>query len=515
MKKIFPVIFLIFYLITHSYAQNKILIPFRSGKLWGYSTIDKKIVIQCKYSFAYMFRNGFARVQQNKNWGVIDSTGNIVIPIKFSKLIHVNNNIFIGESNNKIYFLNTLGIEKFLCTKTKRFGVEYLKENIFSLKCDDISMLLDSAGNLLLSGNDIFFSTFNNGYLFIKENTGFGYFIDKNGKRLSTPLNLKCHDGFKNGMAVVTIKDNSVSKYGFIDSTGQNTIPCIYDYAIAYRNGLSLVKKEKKWGFINKENQVVVPIIYDGCQFETNGSFYITTIDNKQGIVDTLGQIVIPPKYEKIYKYFYNNGNIIIGRNNKYGLVDSAGNEILPVIYDRIYGTDNILYVNLDKKAGLINGRGNVLIPIEYDLVTSNNSEYNRNVVCKNNKWGYVSNSSKLLIPCEYYEAKSFYKNSAWVRLNGYNLIDTMGNPISEKKYDHVWEYQIDNIESSYRIALYKEIEGLTLTEKYTKKYFVRKLKHPICSDERYLFRFDFVKKVLEINGFVGRTGIEYFEDKE
>lgn len=45
---------------------------------------------------------------------------------------------------------------------------------------------------------------------------------------------------------------NDGSKYGYIDKSGNEVVPCRYDYASGFSEGMALVSKGEKWGFIKK-----------------------------------------------------------------------------------------------------------------------------------------------------------------------------------------------------------------------------------------------------------------------
>ena len=51
------------------------LIPYRKGDKWGYCDSTKKIIIEPKYDYAYVFQNGFAFVSLNGKATTIDSVG--------------------------------------------------------------------------------------------------------------------------------------------------------------------------------------------------------------------------------------------------------------------------------------------------------------------------------------------------------------------------------------------------------------------------------------------------------
>ena len=52
-------------------------------------------------------------------------------------------------------------------------------------------------------------------------------------------------------------------KYGYIDKQGNEVIPCKYDYAGGFRDGITTVKKNGKYGYIDKQGNEVVACKYD------------------------------------------------------------------------------------------------------------------------------------------------------------------------------------------------------------------------------------------------------------
>jgi WG containing repeat len=67
---------------------------------------------------------------------------------------------------------------------------------------------------------------------------------------------------WKYSEALATVRDTSLN-YGFVDTTGTNSIPCIYEAAGAFSNGLATVLKKGKWGYINSKGELVIPFEFD------------------------------------------------------------------------------------------------------------------------------------------------------------------------------------------------------------------------------------------------------------
>ena len=73
------------------------------------------------------------------------------------------------------------------------------------------------------------------------------------------------------GFALVSLK----GKAGFIDKSGKEVIPLIYDEAVAFSEGLATVELNGKNGFINRKGEVVIPLKYDKAAFFKGGIAWV------------------------------------------------------------------------------------------------------------------------------------------------------------------------------------------------------------------------------------------------
>ena len=78
---------------------------------------------------------------------------------------------------------------------------------------------------------------------------------------------------FSNGLAKVKRNDKS----GFINTKGEEVIPCVYDYIESFADGLALIAQDNKWGYINIKGEEVIPCIYDLAHSFTGGLDLIMT----------------------------------------------------------------------------------------------------------------------------------------------------------------------------------------------------------------------------------------------
>ena len=66
---------------------------------------------------------------------------------------------------------------------------------------------------------------------------------------------------FPDGLASVRLN----GKWGFVDTTGSEVIPCKYDYAYGFFEGFAKVELDGKWGYIDNKFNILIPCQYDSC----------------------------------------------------------------------------------------------------------------------------------------------------------------------------------------------------------------------------------------------------------
>ncbi len=179
-------------------------------------------------------------------------------------------------------------------------------------------------------------------------------------------------------------------KWGFCDKAFREVIPCIYEDADSFSEGLARVRKSGKWGFINKTGREVIPCIYE-------------------------------------HAFSFSEGLASVRKSGKWGFIDKSGREVIPCLYDHVYSfSEGLAAVRISDKWGFINKFGREVIPCLYDHVYSFSEGLA--IVKKSNKYGYVIKSGKEVIPCKYIEAENFHAGKAKVRLYKWGgIIDKAG----------------------------------------------------------------------------------------
>ena len=93
-------------------------------------------------------------------------------------------------------------------------------------------------------------------------------------------------------------------KYGFADDSGKVMIPCQWNYAVTFTEGLARVRDEHmRWGFINKKGEVVIPCKWKNAFPFSEGLAAVLDFNEKWGFVDKSGRLVIPCKWDYVTSF--------------------------------------------------------------------------------------------------------------------------------------------------------------------------------------------------------------------
>lgn len=205
---------------------------------------------------------------------------------------------------------------------------------------------------------------------------------------------------------------------------------------------------KKKIGFVNQKGDTVFKAQFDWVDYSTFGYDYNPTCIVRNGmrfgLIDIHGKIVIPPKYDEIYKstgstdcfgieennlhglidphsgkelfppvserrFYFLNGMAVFKQKNKFGLLrDESFQQVVKPMYDSLSFLHDLFLVKLGNKYGLLDQKGTIQLPIEYDLLKE---QYYMNKLIgakKGDKWGFVTLNGKAITSFRYDDVASF-----------------------------------------------------------------------------------------------------------
>lgn len=275
---------------------NEGLATVRMNKKWGFIYQDGDTLTSCRFEYAYNFHKGLAIVKMYGKYGYLAKTGELLIPYNFDMAYTFKDSLAIIRIGTHFGFINKEGVPIIPCQYDDVFDFH---EGLAAVQKEGLWGYINRQGNIVIpfryeeafdfheglagvmkegkmgyidrTGSTVIAFryktalTFNQGTAFVEDTDGEMLSIDTKGNELFAGNFLS---GFFENLALVQNDDN---KKGFINRKGIQVIPCQYDDAMIFREGLAAVEINKKWGFINQQGTVVIPCQFDGAFFFNEG----------------------------------------------------------------------------------------------------------------------------------------------------------------------------------------------------------------------------------------------------
>ena len=309
------------------------------------------------YDIVIMSLNDGLAVVFTEDWqfGVIDKTGNIVIPVGMyalqSSLFREGLAVVWNEDRQD-------GIIDITGNIVVPFGtydtISSLSEGLAVVWNEDRQVgVVDTTGNIVVPfGTFNGIDSFSDGLAAVQnEDRQLGY-IDKTGNMV-VPFGTYRYGNsrFSEGLAFVLNEDEQV---GVIDKTGNIVIPfgtytappafILQSYGLGFfSDGLAVVRrsgeqKTNEIGVMDKAGNMVVPFdTYNNIGSFSEGLAFVQN-GGQVGAIDKAGNIVIPfGTYDSIGSF--NDGMAVVSKDEQTGVIDRSGNIVVPFgTYDRIGG---------------------------------------------------------------------------------------------------------------------------------------------------------------------------------
>ena len=187
--------------------------------------------------------------------------------------------------------------------------------------------------------------------------------------------------------------------------------------------------------------------------------FSLYTLDEKAGVVDKTGKIIVEPKYLNVYIPNPSVDVFVLQTEEGFVVVNSKESKLfegfdnLSVIRMNEYSEEvemNVLTYEVDSKKGIIDLSGNKLTEAIYDDIKSLESRPGRLLVKKDNKYGVLDSLGNIVVDVKYNAVKSDgystaedgYSKTGYIISertdNGiiYGYSDYEGNVLIEPKYE-------------------------------------------------------------------------------
>ncbi len=359
------------------FDEERLAVENRDNNLHGYYDTEGNVAIPFIYKRSGSFEGGHVPVErENGKWGVIDKNGNTVVPFKYDFISGFTDDGLAVAGKRKGD--SSLSLLKGMIDINGKEIIPLIYEEVERIS-DGFARVEDSDGNYSFfdkNGKKVFFlgekfawaSSFSEGYAAVRERGTKKYgFIDKTGKLIAPCIydSYEVFGSFEGGVAIVKKGEHwglidlkkrgaviapfsyewishhwnkkgwtvarKAGKFGVLDISGKEILPCSYQGAEVWGDGLIAIKRDGKFGFFDEKGKQITPYEYDKTDPFWSG-FAVVTKDGKEGLVDMSGRLVIPCSYEWI-SYQAAFDLVIFKENGRYGFFDSKGTMVIPPIF--------------------------------------------------------------------------------------------------------------------------------------------------------------------------------------
>ncbi len=270
-------------------------------------------------------------------------------------------------------------------------------------------------------------------------------------KRIVDTLN--DYEGFDGEYRHGLTKVSKFGKYGFLDSTFKEKIPCRYDRVPYFDEyGHSEVEIGDSMGVIDTLGNEILPVLFENIKWMHYYPFASDLIFADSagfwGAYNRKGTQIIPHIYSSL-KYMEDGGNkysdyILLEQDGKMEVRKSDGRKIIPLLYYNIYQSpvDEPIFIvsSKDRKcSGVLDSNGKAIIEYGEQFIRIRKDFA---IVYKNKKLAALNKYGKILTECKYDYISNIHEARMEVKVDDkYGFIDTNGLEITEAKYDFVSDF--------------------------------------------------------------------------
>jgi hypothetical protein len=195
----------------------------------------------------------------------------------------------------------------------------------------------------------------------------------------------------------------------------------------------------KKSGLIGPGNKYIYTT--ENAFFPINSGFIEKNSDNKLGLLNSKGKIILKTEYDEI-SHLQGDSIYIFKKDNKWGIITKSG--IVKVglgannKFQELHSLkDNYLGVKINNKYGFVDINGNLRISNQYDAI----GHYQENLapIKLRGNWGYIDKIERIIIQPAFDHAYSFSDGLAIVMKNNkFGLVNKEGKIVLPIEYDRL-----------------------------------------------------------------------------
>ncbi|MCK8142567.1 WG repeat-containing protein [Flavobacterium sp. I-SCBP12n] len=295
------------------------------------------------------FKNNNAIVDfPNKTTSIIDNNGNIILKsiknYNFERIF--NHNLYLIKNNltSKIGIINSKNEFIINCKYDEIKQVN----SFFIAKSNKKNGFISSTDSIIkpFVYDEIYFSYFDDAVIFGDNNIGENYVVKKDNLFGVINPNIVNDIIAMNYKSIRTLFDNyyivenNENKNGLFTKSGKRILNENYEFYNVYKNSIFATKENKQY-IINleedkhyeKEINVNEFVKFKDVQQFSKNENQIIKNENKFGVINSTGKIIIPCDYDYI-ENIYLSKEYVVKKNNKFGIINSVNKIVVEIEYD-------------------------------------------------------------------------------------------------------------------------------------------------------------------------------------
>ncbi len=435
------------------------------GCEWGYVDTAGRATVEPTYTFANDFVNGVGIVECKGKWGMVNRTGNAIIPCEYDGIE------FLENTGNRIVRV-------------------YVQEPKYGL--------IDTLGQLTVDAVYEEIGEFSEGRLAVQR-AGLWGFVDAEGLEV-IPCRFREVSNFSEGLAAVKIG----RQWGYIDKQGDVIMDFNYNKAGNFKGGMAWVNTSDGTGYIDKKEKFIIPVKFEKA-FDFEGEVARVVVDGKFALIGREGKFVVKPRFTTI-EAFNKHGLAIVSYGKdwtRYGIINRNGTLLTTQTYNEIQPySEGLAVVKLKESYGYIDTTGQLTIASNYSKAAA--FYEGRAAAQKEGICGYISRTGNAVIPFQFSKCLDFQDGKAVVYkgIRRAGLVDTQGNLIIEPSLD--------------RLLQFREGRGLVRDNEY-RFYYITEQANIYNGFYEKATEFKHGVAVVQVNGkwgIINRKGIEIIPPK-
>lgn len=431
-------------------------------------------LIEYRPMYIYNFEGPFAKVKENKQFGVIKLDGSYLLPAEFDSVAFTEQAIVAGVRVGKQWYWH-------LFDQKGKKKSRHTYQAIVPQASDFMpAKLNDRWGYINQQGEEILICRYDTTYAFegdlarVRFSDSMGI-INRQGVWQIRPFadhitivsperfiarNQRSHQLLNEKGDVLlqsphvlspvaggVLEINEYRQYGLFDLNGKRLTPTEFEWISDLQEGeIYFARKYGKKGILSKNGKSFIAEsdkTFDKL-YEMQEGFIAAQIGNQQGFVDSQGRLRISNRYDSVR--LFSSSYAAVQLMGRWGYIDKGDRfRIQPLFEEAGFFEDDVAIIKQNGAYGLVNKSGELLIKPQYEKITPLQS--GRYLIVKDGKMGITDKSANNLLSAKYDTIEDLKNGYFVVVRNGKKgLINYAGVSTIPMIYDTlVWD-DINNV---------------------------------------------------------------------